>query len=247
MGSKAKPAMIERVGGELRVFYPDARIEPRVCTRTKILRNYCHCAPCRALRRRKHGATCSCWRCYSDRMGTLIDDLGRRTAAGRWLWFITMTFRTPHFPWAQGFPIEQATPSPDFVRHFFDMMIHWIEGQVHARVEYFQTGQFGDIGGRLHQHCGLSWPGLFEYRWKDLQTMLWERGGFNRILPWEKDAGFYIGRYIGRDAQRCDWDFRVGFEPTRVSHPVGREVIAHSAAPDLSSREFRRTLRSWHR
>jgi hypothetical protein len=180
-------------------------------------------------------------------MGEFIDILGQRTIVGHWLWFLTLTFRTPQFPWTRGFPMEQPAPFPDFVNHFFDRMIAWIEGQVHGRVEYFVVHQYGEVGGRLHLHCGLSWPGLFEYRWKDLQEKLWKDAGFNRILPWEKDAGYYIGRYIGRDAERAHWDFRIGPEPVRQPVEVGRQVIVVSRAPDDSSREFRKTMGGWHR
>jgi hypothetical protein len=114
-------------------------------------------------------------------------------------------------------------------------------------VEYFVADQFGETGGRLHLHCGLSWPGMFEYRWKDLQEMLWKGAGFNRILPWEMDAGYYLGRYIGRDAERCQWDFRVGLESMRAPVSVGRRVVAESAAPDDSSRAYRQALGKWHR
>jgi hypothetical protein len=228
--------------------YPDRRVLPRVCARTGMRRTFCCCVPCRKLRRRKHCAACSCWLCLADRMGAQIDELGGRTMAGRWLWFTTLTFRTPHFPWARGFPIEQPEPCPDFVHHFFNRkMIPWIEGQVHARVEWFVADQFGEVGGRLHLHCGLSWPGLFEYRWKDLQAMLWEQAGFNRILPWQMDAGYYIGRYIGRDARRCHWSFRIGPESVRHAVPVGRQVVAHSPTPDDSSNAYRQGLGRWHR
>jgi hypothetical protein len=118
---------------------------------------------------------------------------------------------------------------------------------VHARVEYFVVDQFGEAGGRLHQHCGLSWPGMFEYRWKDLQNKLWREAGFNRILPWQEDAGYYIGRYIGRDAGRSHWDFHVGIPSRQAPCSVGREVIVASSNPDESSREFHRTIRAWHR
>lgn len=247
MGRKAQPATVQGHGREMRVIYPDARVEPRVCTRTNMRRAFCCCAPCRALRRRKHRASCSCWLCYADRTGAFIQTLGQRTEARRWLWFLTLTFRTPPFPWARGFQVEQPEPHADFVHHFFAQMIRWIEGQIHARVEYFVADQFGEIGGRLHLHCGLSWRGLFEYPWKDLQEMLWKRAGFNRILPWEMDAGYYIGRYIVRDAGRCDWDFRVGTESVRPPIPVGRRVVADSPVPDDSSKAYRQTLRNWHR
>jgi len=185
--------------------------------------------------------------CLADRMGACVDTLGGRTRAGAWKWFLTLTARTPHYPWARGFPIEQPQPHPDFMHHFFARMIRWIESQVHAPVEYFTADQFGELGGRLHLHCGLSWPGLFEYRWKDLQAMLWKEAGFNRILPWEMDAGYYIGRYIGRDAERCHWDFGIGPEPVRSPVPVGRQVVAVSPSPGDSSAEYRRTWQRWHR
>jgi hypothetical protein len=229
----------------LNVLYPDKRLLPRICERTRMRRAFCCCHPCRDLRRRKHHAPCRCWLCHADRMGGFIDELGGRTAAGSWNWFVTVTYRTPTFPWANGFPIGQAQPSFDFVCHFFARMIRWIEQEVHARVEFFSVHQFGETGGRLHQHCGLSWPGLFEYRWRDLQEMLWKNAGWNRILPWEQDAGYYIGRYIGRDAERSHWDFSVGHEPVRARVAVGRQVIA--ASSNLPSSAFRNVLGRWHR
>ena len=218
----------------------------RSCPRTRTPQELCPCVACRAVRHQKHGDHCHCWLCFSDGIGEYIDKLGQRTQAGRWLWFLTLTYRTPHYPWARGFPIEQPAPSPDFAHHFFARMIHCIEGQVHSRVEYFVADQYGEMGGRLHQHCGLSWLGLFEYRWKLLQEMLWKNAGFNRILPWKEDAGYYIGRYIGRDAHRSHWDFRVGLEPAPTATSGGRIVVARSA--DLPSRAFRsHVLRRWHR
>jgi hypothetical protein len=257
MGKKAKPSTIEGVAGSLRVNYPDERIAPKVCNRTGMKRWFCVCTPCRKLRRRKHRASCRCWLCYSDRMGEFIDDLGGQTLSGCWRWFLTLTFRTRDSPWGRGFRIEQPKPYPDFVHEFFKEMILWIEREVHARVEYFTADQFGELGGRLHLHCGLSWPGLFEYRWKDLQKMLLtgtgsggilhSGAGYNVIRPWVKDAGYYIGRYIGRDAERSDWDFRVGSEQARPAVAVGRRVLVESRAPDNSSREYRRTLGRLHK
>ena len=110
MGRKAKPAKVQYVDGALRVFYPDGRVEPRLCVRTNMRREFCPCAPCRVLRRWKHRASCTCWLCFTDRMGAFIDQLGRGTAARRWLWFLTLTFRTPNFPWKKGFPMEQPMP-----------------------------------------------------------------------------------------------------------------------------------------
>jgi hypothetical protein len=65
------------------------------------------------------------------------------------------------------------------------------------------------------------------------------------------DAGYYIGRYIGRDAERCQWDFRVGHEAVRAPTPVGRHVVARSTFPYGETRkifdECRPTIRGWHR
>lgn len=235
--------------GKLVVNYPDARLEPKNCRRTKMRRDLCPCTVCRRLRRRKHFAACKCWLCYSDRMGGFIDKLGQRTVARKWMWFITLTFRMPHYPWAKGFPVEQPNPSSDYVRASFAMMLCWIKREVHADIQYFLAEQFGVVGGRLHLHCGLSWPGLFKYRWKDLQEMLWERRGFCKILPWKEHASYYIGRYIGREAKRCNWDFSVDFsEPARkTSEPVGRKEIVISRSVDDSSAAYRQTSQRLHR
>lgn len=176
-----------------------------------------------------------------------MDDLGCKTQAGRWLWFLTLTFRTKPMVKQLNAEVERPEPHPDFVHKFFERMIRWIEGQVHSRVEYFMADQFGEIGGRIHLHCGLSWNGLFEYRWKDLQRMLWGGAGFNRILPWERDAGYYIGRYIGRDAHRANWRWNVGIHsaPVRIMKPIGRRVVAVS--PELPSAIYRSVLGQWHR
>lgn len=248
------------------VIYQDRRTLPRVCERTDMRRDLCCCAQCRVRRRRKHGAACHCWLCFADRTGTYIDRLGKRTGAGRWGLFITPTYRTRSFPWAKNFPMEQPQPHPDFVRNFFGQMIRWLEGALRERIEYFVADQYGEIGGRLHQHVGLTSPTLVraadelsEMRHADPRTtrlpemlkafasMLWAKAGFNRVLPWEMDAGYYIGRYIGRDAGRSYWDFRVGPEPVRLLHPVGRKVVAVSSAPDESSQAYRGVLRGWHR
>lgn len=249
MGAKAKLAEIQYFNGRLNVIYPDRRVEPRRCPATGMIRVFCPCYKCRLLRRRKHYAHCRCYLCFSDRMGEFVDSLGASTEAGRWLWFLTLTFRTPHFPYRRGFPVEQPLPNADFVEHFFDRMLRWIAQQVHHSVEFFVAHQFGEVGGRIHLHCGLSWPGLFEYRWKDLQTMLWKDAGFNRILPWERGAAYYIARYIGRDADRANWNWNVGVEsaPLRLLRPIGRSVISASPVPDDSSRAYRQTMRVWHR
>jgi hypothetical protein len=249
MRLKAQAPEIQYVNGRLSVWYPDVRVAPRICPRTRMKRVFCPCTPCRALRCRKHRAGCSCHLCLADRLGGFVDALGERTQARRWLWFITLTFRTPHFPWARHFPVEQPMPAPDFVHHYFDKMIHWLESEVHHPVEYFVADQFGSKGGRIHLHCGLSWPGLFEYRWKDLQSKLWIEAGFNKVLPWKQSAAFYLSRYVGRDLHKSHWDFRVGIQepPVRLLPSVGRKDISISPVPDASSQMYRQTAGRWHR
>jgi hypothetical protein len=228
-------------------------------------RNFCCCAPCRALRRRKHGAACRCWLCIADRMGGFIDRLGERTQLGRWILFLTLTYRTPTFPWARGFPMEQPQPHTDFVRNFIGHTIRHLEKELSEQVEHFQAEQFGSVGGRIHQHIGLSAPALenparelaeilaaqrhqLPHSLKPFQAFLWDKAGFNRILPWEQDAGYYIGRYIGRDAGRCNWDWSVVDDHAPDPHeaaPVGRIVIAPSA--EVPSTNYHNILRRWHR
>ena len=249
----------------IQVFYPDRRVAPRVRELTGMRRGFCCCTACRALRRRKHRAACRCWLCFADRMGAFIDGLGERTRSGRWMLFLTLTYRTGNFPWKRGFPIAQSQPHSDFVRHFIGHMVRHLERELSERIEYVQAEQFGTIGGRIHQHMGLSSPGLeFPARQlteklvakskklpeslKPIQSFLWAKAGFNRILPWESDAGYYIGRYIGRSAEHCDWDWNVGVkEPSELAKPVptGRVVITPSA--DLPSANFRNIIRRWHR
>jgi hypothetical protein len=179
-------------------------------------------------------------------MGQMIDKFGGRTFAGRWLWFITMTFRTADHRWQRGFPILQFRPDESFVNHFFDRAIRRLERETEGPVEHFVAHQFGSLNGRLHLHCGVSWPDtLFQWRWKDFQKWAWKEAGFIRILPWEKSAAFYLSRYIGRDIHESHWDFRVGPEPARKVLPVGRQVIAFSA--DVSMISYRQTLKRWHR
>jgi hypothetical protein len=144
-------------------------------------------------------------------------------------------------------------------------MMSWLEREFGSGFEYFYADQYGETGGRLHQHFGISSPAIIQASaelasiretggkrlpeiLKPLQKMLWERAGFNRILPWVYPASFYIGRYIGRDAARCNWEWRVGPDGQQTSFvksAIGRVVVAPSA--DLPSIHFRNVLEGWHR
>jgi hypothetical protein len=199
-------------------------------------------------------------------MGAFIDGLGERTAAGAWALFLTITYRTRAMVKKLNAEVERPQPHPDFVHNFLGWMICWLENKLREPVEHAGADQYGEAGGRIHQHVAVSSSALLaaagqlaELRRADPYTtrlpdvlrpfgeMLWERAGMNRILPWEMDAGYYIGRYIGRAAYRCNWDFRVGPQPVRFIAPIGRRDVAISAVTDDSSREYRRTLSRWHR
>lgn len=213
---------------------------------------------------RDHPAFCQCWRCFAAAMGGFIDRLASTTASGQWSIFLTQSYKTPVYPWARGFP-RRSEPHPDFVHRFPRFLISWLEREFDSGFEYFCADQYGEIGGRLHQHFGISSPAIMRastelaslhragrkclpQTLKPLQEMLWTHAGFNRILPWIYPASFYIGRYIGRDAARCHWEWRVGSEIPQtpsVKSAIGRVVVAPSA--DLPSERFRNVLGRWHR
>lgn len=258
MSMEPKPGLVP--------VYWDRRTLPRRCGRTGMRRDFCCCAPCRSLRRRKHRASCRCWLCYADRQGEFIDDLGKRTPSGHWAIFLTLTYRTREMVKRLNATVQRPEPHPDFVHHFFDRMIAWLETELCERVEFFVVDQYGSQGGRLHQHAGITSPVLvaaaqelskmrgadprstrLPERLKPFARMLFENAGLNRILPWEMDAGYYIGRYIGRDAERSHWDFRIGPEPKRTVASVGRRVIVESQSVEESSNAYRQAFRGWHR
>jgi hypothetical protein len=214
----------------------------------------------------QHAPACGCWRCYSQSVGAFIDQLGVKTLVGHWQFFLTQSYRTPSYPWAKGFP-RRSEPHADFVHHFSDYLISWLAKEFGPPAEFFFADQYGESSGRLHQHFGISGPGLstvFEKltalhsdgkknqlpnELKPFQRMLWERAGFNRILPWLHPASFYIGRYIGRDASRCYWDWRLESTPSPESRPapaVGRVVVAASC--NVPAEYYRGgILGRWHR
>jgi hypothetical protein len=213
-----------------------------------------------------HATSCRCWRCYSRSVGRFVDRLGSQTAVGQWQFFLTQSYRTRTYAWARGFP-RRSEPHPDFVHHFSDYLIFWLAKEFGPPVEFFVADQYGEAGARLHQHFALSGPGLstasskladlyqagrtnrLPDELKPFQKMLWDRGGFNRILPWLHEASFYIGRYIGRDAPRCYWDWQLESNPSVASGPVsqvGRVVVSPSR--DLPAKFYRGgVLKGWHR
>ena len=180
-----------------------------------------------------HEVNCRCVKCYADTLGGWIDELGRKTPAGTWQVFGTLTYATRNYPWQRGFPMTgSGRPHPDFAHNLFaDFVLH-LETELGQPIDYVVADQFGSLGGRFHQHCLLAAPGLAAHS----RTAIWEwfqsRAGWSRILPFEQGAAFYISRYIGRDANKCEWSFRVEemLAPLQIDkQPLGRVVLVHSA------------------
>ena len=69
---------------------------------------------------------------------------------------MTSTYRTRPIVQRLNASAERPDPHPDFVRHFVERMIRWLERELRERVEYFVADQYGEVGGRLHQHIGLT-------------------------------------------------------------------------------------------
>jgi hypothetical protein len=184
-----------------------------------------------------HEEGCSCWKCQADHLGRWIDALGSETGPGRWQVFATITYSTKSYPWCRGFPVLPGRPKADFAHHLFDRFVSHLESELCSRVDYVVADQLGSINGRFHQHAILAAPGLDTYPRTEIWRWLKERAGWSRILPFERGAAFYISRYIGRDANRCDWYPRVGEEQPSMQKQaeIGRVNIVHSA--DLP-REF---------
>jgi len=179
-----------------------------------------------------HPSACPCWRCYANEMGRWIDSLGPETGPGRWQIFGTITYATKLPPWRRGFPLLAGRPKADFAHHLFDRLVLHIEAELGPQADYVVADQFGHINGRFHQHAILAAPGLDTYPRKRLWEWLKERAGWSRILPFKQGAAFYISRYIGRDANRCEWLLRVGEGRLSIEQPsdVGRVIVARSAA-----------------
>jgi hypothetical protein len=184
-----------------------------------------------------HAEGCSCWKCHADQLGRWIDALGSETGPGRWQVFSTITYSMKSYPWRRGFPVLPGRPKEDFAHHLFDRLVSHLESELHSRVDYVVADQLGSINGRLHQHAIFAALGLDKYSHTEIWRWLKERAGWSRNLPFEQGAAFYISRYIGRDANRCDWFFRIGEEQPsmQTQAEIGGVDIVHSA--DLA-REF---------
>jgi len=176
-----------------------------------------------------HLEGCSCWKCHADQLGRWIDALGSETAPGHWQIFVTITYATKSYPWCRGFPVLPGRPKADFAHHLFDRFVSHLESELSSRVDYVVADQLGSINGRFHQHAILAALGLDTYPRTEIWRWLKVRAGWSRILPFEQGAAYYISRYIGRDANRCEWFPRIGEDLIATPPEVGRVIVAHSA------------------
>jgi hypothetical protein len=189
-----------------------------------------------------HELGCGCWRCTASQLGDWFDQLGAQTEAGEWQHFVTVTYRTKAYPWSRGFPGSgDGMPNAEFGHHCFENFVSELSARVGARVDYIVGDQYGELHGRFHQHALLAANGLDALPCKQLEGWLRKRGGWSRVLPFERGAAYYLAKYIGLNLDAAEWTVQVGRQAIgREKDEVGRIVIAKSA--DLSSALFHQTL-----
>ena len=197
-------------------------------------------------RRTKCAEFCCCWRCRARVLGEWLDAMGRQTEAGKWLLFVTITYRTVINPWKRGFPVSCSDrPSPEFARHLFDSFVQHLEREISSPIACVVADQHGDIGGRFHQHGLITGKGLDRYPRRKIEKWLGSNAGFNRVLPFRKGAAYYVARYIGHNLEKAEWTLEMGgTQPVHPQQPKGRGIdVARSA--DLPSEFFHQTTRNF--
>ncbi len=188
---------------------------------------------------------CRCWRCTTRVLGGWLDGLAAQTCVGCWLLFITISYRGTEYGSAQGFPTSgTGRPSPAFGRYVFQLFSDYVGRQVGAPIDYVVADQYGSRAGRFHQHALVAGRGLDRYPRRDLENWLLRNAGYSRILPFERGAAYYVGRFIGRKTEGLEWDLRITgkTENRSLSVDVGRTIVAKSA--DLPSDFFHQTIRT---
>jgi hypothetical protein len=194
------------------------------------------------MKRIGHTETCSCTRCFAHVQGAWFDELGRQTEAGRWMKFVTISYRTPSQPWHKGFPMSGAwRPSPEFGNHLFDRFVGQLEAWLGERVDYVVMDQYGQVNGRFHQHALLAGIGLDRYPRREMESWLCKNVGYSRVLPFERGAAYYLARFAGRDLHRAEWRVRLGNEDVRVDLPPRRGVVVACSA-DLPRSAFHQSF-----
>jgi hypothetical protein len=201
-------------------------------------------------RKRRSGCPefCTCWRCTTRVLGNWLDDLGTRTCVGRWLLFVTITYRSTEYGSVRGLGASgTGRPSSAFARYVFHLFSDYVERCVGAPIDYVIADQYGSRAGRFHQHALVAGRGLERCPRRDLENWLLRNAGYSRVLPFARGAAYYVGRFIGREAPGLEWDLRISGETENRSRSVdvGRTVVAKSA--DLPSDLFHQTFRHYGR
>jgi hypothetical protein len=195
-----------------------------------------------------HGDLCRCHKCMAVAMGSWIDSLAEKTSTGHWQIFGTATFRTPQYPWQKGFPLGGSyKPNSHFVHRTYQKLVSHLENGLNTSMDYVVADQLGAMNGRLHQHFILAARGLDHYPRTQIWNYLFELAGFNRILPFERGAAYYVGRYIGRKISDCEWDIRLASSPPVPPMPrqIGRTDVVRST--EMPKEAFKNTRKEWHR
>src|ERR1700693_511620 len=117
------------------------------------------------------------------------------TAAGRWQLFGTATFRPQPDVWRAGFPWSKNT-NPHFAHRLFNQLVIFIESQLQTTMNFICADQLGFLGGKFHQHFLLSAAGLDRYPIANISNWMFQRSGFNRVVPARYGAERYVGRFI---------------------------------------------------
>jgi hypothetical protein len=183
-----------------------------------------------------HARDCRCGECYAKVMGHWIDSVGAATERGHWQLFITIAYSTISSPGLRPLRMDSSEPKANFACEVFDRFIWYLEHELIARVDFAVADQFGTIGGPFHQHAILSGAGLERYSRKKVGQWLQENAGWSRILPFNKSASFYISRYIGSNANCCEWEVRIGPpEPSIPEPPVGGVTVYKLVVPEWES------------
>lgn len=177
-------------------------------------------------------------------LGQWLDALGSQTTVGAWLLFITITYRAAINPWRRGFPMTCSDrPSPEFSHYVFGSLIEHLEREISSPIAFVVADQYGNAGGRFHQHALVSGRGLDRYPRRKVGKWLRTNAGFNRVLPFKRGAAYYLANYIGRNLEQAEWTLEMG--GTQSVHPhqqkAGGIEVARSA--NLPSDCFHHTLR----
>lgn len=176
-------------------------------------------------------------------LGIWFDEMGKSTSSGRWILFITITYRTPDFPWQQGFHSTFVSkPSPYYASHLFQCLVKHLEVEIGSAVDFIVADQYGKRNGRFHQHALLAGDGLATVPVRQISAWLNEHAGYNRVLPFKSGAAYYISRFIGSAVGDAAWDVQIGGIPESRLRPTYKSGVEIVTTPEISHEALHQTL-----